>query len=87
MVTGAHEEVTYCSPSTLSGKRKKDRSTSQARIGRQNTSATIKADQILLAFHQLANNNNSPNFQNNINRLLQIAKVAHDNDAYVQREV
>ena len=29
MVTGVHEEVTYCSPSTTSGKQKKNRSTSQ----------------------------------------------------------
>ena len=29
IVTGVHEEVTYCSPSTSSGKQKKNRSTSQ----------------------------------------------------------
>ena len=56
--TGVHEEVTYCSPSTSSGKQKKNRSTSQPQFRSENTPATIEADQILVALQQLANNNN-----------------------------
>ena len=48
MVTGVHKEVTYCSPSTSSGKQKKNRSTSQPQFRSENTPATIEADQILL---------------------------------------
>ena len=73
-LTGVHEEVTYCSPSTSSGKQKKNRSTSQPQFRSQNTPATIEADQILLALQQLANNNNSANFQNNINRISKLPK-------------
>ena len=69
MVTGVHEEFMYCSPSTSSGKQKKNRSTSQPQLRSENTPATIEADQILLALQQLANNNNSSNFHNNINRI------------------
>ena len=74
MVTEVHEEVTYCSPSTSSGKQKKNRSTSQPQFRSENTSATIEADQILLAFQQLANNSNSANFHNNINRISKLPK-------------
>ena len=35
MVTGVHEEVTYFSPSTSSGKQKKNRSTSQPQFRRE----------------------------------------------------
>ena len=73
-MTGVHEEVTYCPPSTFSGKQKKNRSTSQLQFRSENTPATIKADQILLALQQLANNNNSANFQNNINRISKLPK-------------
>ena len=62
VVTGIHEEVTYCSPRTSSGKQKRNRSTSQPQLCSENTPATIEADQILLALQQLANNNNSANF-------------------------
>ena len=48
-LTGVHEEVTYCSPSTSSGKQKKNRSTSQPEFCSGNTPAAIEADQILLA--------------------------------------
>ena len=74
-MTGVHEEVTYCSPSTYSGKQKKNRSTSQPQFRSQNTPATIEAYQILLALQQLANNNNSANFQNNINRISKVPKT------------
>ena len=74
MVTGVHEEVTYCSPSTSSGKQKKNRSTSQPQFRSENTPATFEADQILLALQQLANNNNSANFHNNINRFSKLPK-------------
>ena len=74
MLTEAHEEVMYCSPSTSSGKQKKNRSTSQRQFRSENTPATIEADQILLAIQQLANNNNFANFQNNINRISKLPK-------------
>ena len=73
-VTGIHEEVTYCSPSTSLGKQKKNRSTSQPQFRSENTPATIEADQILLALQQLANNNNSAIFHNNINRISKLPK-------------
>ena len=74
ILTGSHEEVMYCSPSTSSGKQKRNRSTSQLQFRSENTPATIKSDQILLAFQQLANNNNSAKFQNNINRISKLPK-------------
>ena len=73
-MTGIHEEVTYCSPSTFSGKQKKNRSTSQPQFLSENTPATIEADKILLALQQLANNNNSANFHNIINRISKLPK-------------
>ena len=69
--TGVHEEVTYCSSS---GKQKKNRSTSQPQFRSENTPATIEADEILLALQQLANNNNSANFHNNVNRISKLPK-------------
>ena len=72
--TGVHEEVMYCSPSTSSGKQKKNRSTSQPQFRSQNTPATIEADQFFLALQQLANNNNSANFHNKINRISKLPK-------------
>ena len=73
-MTGVHEEVTYCPPSTSSGKQKKNRSTSQPQFRSENTPAMIEADQVLLALQQLANNNNSANFHNNINRISKLPK-------------
>ena len=73
-MTAVHEEVTCCSPSTSSGKQKKHRSTSQPQFRSENTPATIEADQFLLALPQLANNNNSANFQNNFNRTSNLPK-------------
>ena len=73
-LTGVHEEVIYCSPSTSSGKQKKNRSPSQPQFRSENTPATIAADEILLALQQLANNTNSANFQNNINRISKLPK-------------
>ena len=73
-MTGIHEEITYCSPSTSSGKQKKNRSTSQPQFRSGNTPATIEEDQILLALQQLAKNNNSANFHNNINRISKLPK-------------
>ena len=68
MVTGVQEEIPYSSHGTSSGKQKKARSTSQPQFRSEKTPATIEADQILLAFQQMATNNNSVNFNNNINR-------------------
>ena len=73
-MTGVHEEVTYCPPSTSSGKQKKIRSTSQLQCRSENTPATIEADQILLTLHQLANNNNSANFHNINNKISKLPK-------------
>ena len=73
-MTGVHEEVTYCSPSTSSGKQKKNRSTSQPQIRSENTPATIEADPILLALQQLEKNNNSANLHFNINRISKLPK-------------
>ena len=73
-MTGVQEEVTYCPPSTSSGKQKKNRCTSQPQFHSENTPATIEADQILLDLQQLANNNNSANFKNNINRISKLPK-------------
>ena len=64
----------YCSPSISSGKQKKNRSTSQPQFRSENTPATIEADQFLLALQQLANNNNSANFHNNISRISKLPK-------------
>ena len=44
MVTGVHEEVRYCSPTTFSGNQKKNHSTSQLQVRSENTSAMIEAD-------------------------------------------
>ena len=74
MVKGVHEEVTYCSLSRSSGKQKKSRSTSQPLFCSEVTTATIEADQTLLALQQLANNNNSANFNNIINRISKLPK-------------
>ena len=74
VMTGVHEEGTYCSPSTSSGKQKKNRSTSQPQFRSENNPATVVADQILLALQQLAKNNNSANFHNNINRISKLPK-------------
>ena len=73
-MTGVHEQVTYCSPNKSSGNQKKNRSTSQPQFRSENTPATIEADQILLALQQLANNNISENFHNNINRISKLPK-------------
>ena len=74
MVTGVHHEVTYCFPTTSSGKQKRNRSTSQPQFRSGNNPATIEADQILLALQQLASNNISANFHKNINRISKLPK-------------
>ena len=57
MMTATQEEITYCSPTTSSGKQKKARSTSQPQFRSENTLATIEADQILLALKKMARMN------------------------------
>ena len=74
MTTKIPEEITYCSPGTSSGKQKKARSTSQPQFRSENTPATPEADQILLALQQLATNNSSANFNNNISRISKLPK-------------
>ena len=78
ILTGVHEEFTfhekftYCSPSTSSGKQKKNHSTSQPQFRSEITPATIEADQIFSAFQHLANNNNSANFHYKINGISEL---------------
>ena len=74
MVTGVHEQVTYCSLGTSSGTQKKNHSISQPQFRSENTAATTEADQILLAFQQSANNNNSANFHSKINKTSKLPK-------------
>ena len=74
MVIGAQEEIAYCSSGTSSGKQKKARSTSQARVSSENTSSTVEAEQIWLALQQLAINSNSGNFNSNVNRFAKLSK-------------
>ena len=73
-MTETQEELPHCSPTTLSGKQKKARSTSQPQFRNENTPATIEADQILLALQQLATNSNSANFNNNISWISKLPK-------------
>ena len=74
MTMETQEEIPYCSTSTSSGKQKKARSTSQPQFRSENTPATLEADQILLALQQLATNNNSANFNNDISRISKLPK-------------
>ena len=71
MTTGFQQEFPHCFPSTSSGKQTKARSTSQPQFRSENT---IEADQILLALQQMATNNNSVNFNNNISRISKLPK-------------
>ena len=73
MVTGVQEEIPNCS-SGISSSKQKTRSTSQPHIRSEKNPATIEADQILLAFQQLASNSNSANFKNNNNRISKMPK-------------
>ena len=73
-MTATQEEIPYCSPTTSSGKQKKVRSTSQLQFRSENTPGTIEADQILLAFQQLATNSNSAIFNNNNSRISNLPK-------------
>ena len=73
-MTRVHEEVTDCSPSTSSRKQKENRPTSQPQFRIKKTPVTTEADKILLAFQELANNNNSANFRNNFNRISKLPK-------------
>ena len=74
MMTATQEEISYCSPTTWSGKQKKALSTSQPQFRSENTPPTIEADQILLALQQLATNSNSATFNHNISRIPKLPK-------------
>ena len=74
-MTRVHEELTYCSPTTSSGKQKKNHSISQPQIRSENNPATIESDQFLLALQQLANSNNSANFHNNNKKISNLPKL------------
>ena len=62
------KKIPYCSPGTSSGKQKKACSTSRPQFRSENTLATSKADQILLALKQLVTNSKSAIFNENIKR-------------------
>ena len=87
MVTGVQEEVTYCSPGTSSGKQKKARSTSQSQFLSKSTSATIEADQIVLALQQLATKSNSANLNNNINSISFVAQTPENDNGHLRWEI
>ena len=74
MAMGVQEEIPYCSPGTSSGRQKRSRSTSQPQFRSENALKTIKAEQILLAFQQLATSSNSANCNNSINRSSKLPK-------------
>ena len=74
MKTGTQEGITYfCFDNSLR-KEKKAHSTSQPQFRSENTPATFEADEILLAFQQLATNSNSATFINNISRISKLPK-------------
>ena len=73
MLTGATRK-SYTVPPVHIQESRKNHSTSQPQFRTENTPATIEADQILLVLQQLANNNNSVNFHNNINRISNLPK-------------
>ena len=68
MVIGVQKTIPYCSLGTSSGKQ------SQPQFRCENTTATIQADQILLALQQFASNRTSGNFNNNINGISKVPK-------------
>ena len=68
------KEFPYWFSGTSSGKQTKARPKNQPHFRSMNTPATIEAYQILLALQQLANNSNSANFNNNINRISNLPK-------------
>ena len=74
MMTATQEEIPYCSPTTSSGKQEKARSTVQLQFRSENTPLRIEADQVLLAFQQLATNSNSANFNNDISQISKLPK-------------
>ena len=74
MMTATQEGIHHCFPTTSSGKQKKARSTSQPPFRSENTRATNEADQILLAFQQLATNSISANFNKSISRISKLPK-------------
>ena len=86
MVTGGPEEIRH-NPHTMTATQEEDplcslllrqankrSTTSQPQFRSENTPATIEADQILLAFQQLATNSNSASFNNNISRISKLPK-------------
>ena len=75
MMTGAQEEIPFCSSETSTGKQKKARTTSQPQCCSEKTPATIEADQIMLALQQMASNNNSAKSNNNINGISKMLKL------------
>ena len=74
MMTATQNEIPYCSPTTSSGKQKKARSTSQPQFRNDNSTATIEADQILLALQQVAKDSDSASFNNNFSQTSKLPK-------------
>ena len=75
IVIGVPKGVTYCSPGTSSGKQKKNPSANQPQFRSQNTAAMIETDHTLLPLQQLAINNNSAIFKNNIHTKLPTSRT------------
>ena len=74
MVIGVPQEISYCSVGLSSGKPKKARSTSQPQFCSEQSPVKIEADQLLLAFQQLATNSISANFSNIVNRISKLSE-------------
>ena len=73
-MTGVQQEIPYCSLELRQVNKIRARSLSQSQFRSENTPVTIEANEILLALQQLATNNNSANFNNNINRISKLPK-------------
>ena len=74
MVTGVHEEVMYCSPAHLKESRKRIALQVDLNSETKTPLRRLRQTKFWLALQQLANNNNSANFHNNINRISKLPK-------------
>ena len=74
LVKGGHEEVTYCSPSTSSGKQKETTPPVNRNSAVRGALQRSKIDYYLLALQPLPNGNSSAIFHNNVNRISKLLK-------------
>ena len=79
MVTRVQEEIPFCTVGTLSIKQKKASFWSEPQFRSENVSATIEADQNLLAPQRLPNK--FCHIQEQHHKYIQAAKVTHNNNA------